>query len=542
MLRIEVICLLIGSLALSCKSTHSKLNAPTEVDCTNARHLERVLSLLDPAQIPPPRRVCLIREFQAEMDRQRVASLDKKDHDRFDASELQRLSSKLQGFIYTRENIFDRKAYIRGPAIFQAHRRLIAEAQEEVLLQTYVWESESASAREIMQGLEDLQTNRQKLCPNCREPVVVRILANYGPTLLDVVNKIIAGVPILDYGADARKAIMAMGLDPKVLDLQVLTYAHKGFGSNHVKNLVVDGQIALVTGANAQRFNDPDINWYDVGYVMGGDIAKGLRIDAINNMIRAGLGTEKDGDQHLARGLGVSYDKTFETIYPVEKMMEDPFIDSVGIPAVIAARNGNGVPSTSNNNAQNRAFQAVFQGARSVIKLQTPNLNDDAAIREVAAAVRRGVRVEMVLSKLFNCESESAIGQGGQNEMGALRFLREFSAAAPQGPLHDLRWFAMMQDGQAVRVVDNVRAKKPEERKNNAHAKFLAVDGEVAVIGSANMDTQSWNQSRELNVLVFHPEIVEAWQNQVFSANFSIAQALTPAEVQESNISCTMKD
>lgn len=541
MLRIGFICLLIGSLGLSCKSTDSQLKAPTEVDCADAGHLERVLSLLEPSQIQPQRRACLIRNFQAELDGQRAATRDKKENDRFDASELQRSSSQLQGFTYTRENIFDRKAYIRGPAIFKAHRRLIAEAQEEVLLQTYVWESESASAREIMEGLKDLQANRQKLCPTCR-PVVVRILANYGPTLLDVVAKVTSGERLVDYGADARSAITAMGLDPKVLDIQVLTYAHKAFGTNHVKTLVVDGQIAMVTGANAQRFNDPDINWYDVGYVMGGDVAKGLRVDAINNMIRAGLGTERDGDQGLAKGLGTLYGKTFETIYPVEKMMEDPLVDTVGIPVVIAGRNGNGVPSTSNNNAQNRAFQAVFQGARQVIKLQTPNLNDDAAIRELGAAVRRGVKVEMVLSKLFNCESERQIGQGGQNETGVLRFLREFSAAAPQGTLHDVRWFAMMQDGQSVRVVDNVTGKKPEERKNNSHAKFLAVDGEVAVIGSANMDTQSWNQSRELNVLVFHPEIVKAWQEQVFAANFAIAKAVTPAEVQESNISCAMKD
>ncbi len=541
MVKLGILSLFSLLLTLSCKSTQSQLSAEAAFECSDSRLLERVLSLLDPDQVTPQRRACLVKDFQKAMDQERADTKDKKEKDRYDAAEMVRSSTQLRGFTYTKDNIFDRKAYIKGPAIFKAHRRLIAEAQEEVLFQTYIWESNSASAREIMEGLRDLQTNRQQQCPSCR-PVVVRILANYGPTALDVVGAITGGERVVDYGADARKAIELMRFDPKILDVQVLTYTHKAFGTNHVKSMVVDGQIALVTGANAQRFNDPDVNWYDVGYVMGGAVAQGLRVDLINNLIRAGLGTERDGDEELADGLGTPYQKSFQTIYPVEKMMEKPFKDPQGIPAVIAGRNGNGVPSTSNNNAQNRAFQAVLSGARKSIRLQTPNLNDDAAIRALGSAVRRGVKVEMVLSKLFNCASENQFGQGGQNERGILRFMREFSAPAPQGSLHDVRWFSMLQDGQPVRVVDNVQGKKPEERPNNSHAKFLAVDDEVVVVGSANMDTQSWNQSRELNVLVFHPEVAKAWQEQVFAANFAIAKSVTPVEVQEANISCEMKE
>jgi phosphatidylserine/phosphatidylglycerophosphate/cardiolipin synthase-like enzyme len=543
MLRIGVASFLLLLITQSCKSNPSEL-AEAVVDCSDASHLERVLSLLAPNEVTAQRRDCLIKNFQRSLDQERDATQDKKENDRFDAEEMVRSSSRLRGYSYTRENIFDRKAYIKGPAIFNAHRRLIAEAQEEVLLQTYVWESQSASAREVMEGLKDLQvkhSERQKQCSQCG-PVVVRILANYGPTLPNLIADVLGGEKAVDYGADARTAIQALGLDPKVLDIQVLTYEHKAFGTNHVKSLVVDGQIAMVTGANVQRFNDADVNWFDVGYMMGGAIAKGLRVDLINNLIRAGAGTEKDGDEKLAQGLRTEYEKAFKTIYPIMKMMEKPLLDPLGIPAVISGRNGNGVPSSSNNNTQNRTFQAVFQGARKWIRVQTPNLNDDAAIRAMGAAVRRGVKLEMILSKLFNCASENQVGQGGQNEKGALRLLREFSATTPQGTLYDIRWFSMLKDGQPVRVVDNVKGKKPEERPNNSHAKFLTVDDELAVIGSANMDTQSWNQSRELNVLVFHPEVVKAWQEQVFDANFAIAQAVTPAEVQEANIKCDMKE
>jgi hypothetical protein len=460
MRRIGIVSLFLFLTTPSCKTNPSQV-AEAVVDCSDASHLERVLSLLAPNQVPAPRRDCLVKNFQRNLDKEREETRDKKENDRFDAAEMGRSSTQLKGYIYTRENIFDRKAYIKGPAIFNAHRRLIAEAQEEVLLQTYVWESNSASAREVMEGLKDLQVRhaeRQKQCSDCG-PVVVRIIANYGPTLPNFIADVLGGEKAVDYGADARNAIGALGLDPKVLDVQVLTYEHKAFGTNHVKSLVVDGQIAMVTGANVQRFNDADVNWFDVGYMMGGAIAKGLRADLINNLIRAGAGTEKDGDETLARGLRTEYDRTFKTIYPIEKMMEKPLVDPLGIPAVISGRNGNGVPSNSNNNTQNRAFQAIFQGARKWIRVQTPNLNDDAAGRGMGAAVRRGVKLEVILSKLFNCASENQIGQGGQNETGALRLMREFSAAAPQGTLHDFRWFSMLQDGQPMRVVDNVKGR-----------------------------------------------------------------------------------
>ncbi|HYX32899.1 MAG TPA: phosphatidylserine/phosphatidylglycerophosphate/cardiolipin synthase family protein [Oligoflexus sp.] len=521
----------------ACKTTHSSVSAQT--GCQDAGLLERVLSLVDPEAVPPDRRTCILQTFQQELDREKATTQDKAVHDRFDFAELQQSSSQLQGYLYTKDNIFDRKTYIKGPDNFQAHRRLIGQAQEEVLFQTYVWESKSDSAKEIMKGLQDLEQNRKKFCPDCR-PVVVRIVANFGPTALDVIGAMTKGERVVDYGADARNAINALGLDPKVLDIQVLTYTHKAFGTNHVKSMVIDGQMAMITGANAQRFNDVDVNWYDVGYMMGGAVARGLRYDLINNLIRASSGTEKDANTKLADGLGTPYNKVFNTIYPIEKMMADPFQDKAGVPVVITSRNGNGIPSQSNNNSQNRAFQAIMQGAQRNIRIQTPNFNDDAAVRSLGAAVKRGVKLEMINSKLFNCQSENQVGQGGQNERGILRLVKEIGAPTPQGPKHELRWFAMMKDGQPTRVVDNTKGKNPEERPNNSHAKFMSVDDAVVVVGSANMDTQSWNQSRELNVLVFHPEVVRGWQEQVFTTNFAIAVPVTADEIRDESISCDM--
>jgi phosphatidylserine/phosphatidylglycerophosphate/cardiolipin synthase-like enzyme len=51
----------------------------------------------------------------------------------------------------------------------------------------------------------------------------------------------------------------------------------------------------------------------------------------------------------------------------------------------------------------------------------------------------------------------------------------------------------------------------------------LSADDQIAIIGSANMDTQSWYQSRELNVLVDSAVIVKAWEEAIFTKNLSRA-------------------
>ena len=35
-----------------------------------------------------------------------------------------------------------------------------------------------------------------------------------------------------------------------------------------------------------------------------------------------------------------------------------------------------------------------------------------------------------------------------------------------------------------------------------SHVKYLSADNKIAIVGSGNMDSQSWNHSHEFNVLV----------------------------------------
>jgi len=45
--------------------------------------------------------------------------------------------------------------------------------------------------------------------------------------------------------------------------------------------------------------------------------------------------------------------------------------------------------------------------------------------------------------------------------------------------------------------------------------KFLAVDGQCAILGNGNLDSQSFWHSQEANVLVDNPQIVADWMDQL---------------------------
>ena len=81
--------------------------------------------------------------------------------------------------------------------------------------------------------------------------------------------------------------------------------------------------------------------------------------------------------------------------------------------------------------------------------------------------------------------------QGGSNAHNVERLVR---AAKDPSRLH-IRWFA---DESGAPVVGN--------GLGASHSKWASADGSVMVLGSQNLDTQSWKRSRELGVAVDDPK------------------------------------
>ena len=75
---------------------------------------------------------------------------------------------------------------------------------------------------------------------------------------------------------------------------------------------------------------------------------------------------------------------------------------------------------------------------------------------------------------------------------------------------------------------------------NHNHTKFLTADNQIAIVGSANWDEQSWYNSRELNLLIHGHKITNSLCQKVFKDDFVRAETIGKPVFKKS-IACDMK-
>ena len=397
----------------------------------------------------------------------------------------------------TKRNAADLMALTDGPQIFPAFRQMIGSAEHEVVLQTYVWEPGSDPVNDIMGGIADLARRRAMTAPQ-GPPVTVRFL-------FDVLSLGSAWQAL----PRAQAAFDALAIDPKLVKLELAGFYHFAFGNLHVKTLVVDGRSAIVTGANPQAHHNYDSPWRDAGFRFTGEVAMALLADFDNAWKQGKLwtcGAREDIDPAMCQAAPtpIAY-----TVLPAD------LPETTCQPMMLVTRAADANPFSNRiDNTQDQAFLAAFANAKTHIRMQTPNLNDDAAKAALIEAVKRGVLVDIVLSKGFNDSTEVAPGQGGTNFDNVAMLYDALAAAGVADSCRKLRirWYS--RDG--LRAVEG-------NGDYASHEKYASVDDQVVIVGTANMDTQSWNNSRETNVLVDDATVTRAWDSQIFDRDFDNA-------------------
>jgi phosphatidylserine/phosphatidylglycerophosphate/cardiolipin synthase-like enzyme len=163
-------------------------------------------------------------------------------------------------------------------------------------------------------------------------------------------------------------------------------------------------------------------------------------------------------------------------------------------------------------NPQDQAFLAAFNSATRVIKLETPNINDDAVKGAILEAVKRGVEVRLITSKGFNETSEGFVG--GPNGENISELYRDLALLGVNDPCSKLqvRWYS--RDGLEPIVGNGAYA---------SHTKYSSIDDQVVIVGTTNMDTASWNFSHELNLAVDDTAMAQKLNAQLFDADWGKA-------------------
>ncbi len=396
---------------------------------------------------------------------------------------------------------------IGGDAIFAKQAELVRTAKKEVIIQTFAWDPGSPGAKVILDALLDaLHSSQQQASSSdsSHEPLRVRLLINEGTGFaqnfmrLTSANKNRSGPKrwpshpealVGNYKKSSGHKYAPLTRD---LDFQVRVHQHSSSNSIHAKSVIVDGAKAAVTGANVQSRNHGENPAYDFGITVSGPSALGMRDNFVAAWNRA-----------------VNPDQETTPLHEeLDFAPETAAISSTkGLKmAVLTRRPDWNLLNTNNDNPQNRSFLAAVRAAQHNIQIMTPNFNSSALVRALADAANRGVRVEVLLSKGFNDERVNNPIAGGTNKSAASRLSRSVT----NKEFLDVRYFK-----------NPMKPDDPVPNGNGAgngasHAKFMAVDGVLAIVGSANMDKTSWHFSGEMNLGLFDASATRRIKGSVF--------------------------
>ncbi|KAI9594625.1 hypothetical protein BDF19DRAFT_496803 [Syncephalis fuscata] len=339
----------------------------------------------------------------------------------------------------------------------------IKKAKKEVVIQTYFYDPKSSCAKEISRAIRYINDNADKDLP----PIEFYLLID--TTTFNTF------FPSLDM-SKVKKGNMLNGvhsLDPDVLrlppkqripnvNLKVFNFHNWPMGSIHSKNIAVDGTWSCIGSKNV----DSEAA-LELGIQLEGPVSTAIRMD-------------------FFRLLGIDPPKLNHPV-PVKAMDMVPMI-------VTASSPYSGIGKLNRSTPQSIAWTTSLTNARESVYILTPNFNTKVGRYALVKALENGAKVDLITSyKMldFGQGLTWAIGSDGTNE-NAARLLKKSIANNPllQSRL-DHCWFTYFKESPKL-------AKHP---KNGSHVKFMFVDNRI-IIGSGNMDTQSWYYSQEFNLFI----------------------------------------
>jgi len=336
------------------------------------------------------------------------------------------------------------------------------------------------------------------------------------------------GRPAVQKARALHKQLSALGIDPAFVEVHVGPWERVA-GSLHSKLLVVDGYRSIVTGANPQATQLLGWSWHDTGYGVIGDGGRAMQaaFDDTWSALKEARSCSLDNfDPDAQTGFTCDLVATSLVHHPAVASPEidtDAEVAGSCVPVVAATRREIGwatIDPRDVTTPQDRAFIGLLSGAGGIVRMQTPNLNAPLAKDALIEALGRGVNVRLILSLGFNDGSERAglsiggqtlIDAGGSNE-DTLRDI--YSRIGPDRCQRlEVRFYSREGSRPAFR----------QEGGWATHTKYLSVDNQLVMVGSANQDNASWVVARESNFVIDSATTTQAFDAAVFDSDWRLS-------------------
>ena len=448
--------------------------------------------------------------------------------------------------VFSGNNFASTRVYRTGDEIFGLAKNLIANAKHEVLLQTFLYEKNSMGVIKLREGVEALEERLKKEEKKGKKirPVNVKILIDNQSGLVGyVLEKSGLLWKGLKQGNPEGHDVYGLGfkrpIDKKYVRIEVQLYNHTMNGANHSKTIVIDRSLGIVTGANLMKYHDKYKKWGDISpetdhafFVMG-SVGKGLAEDFYFAWEKGSKYFTNDPEKMVPRSGHNELDrlKRFKLPKVVERWVTKRILEK-GVPMALITRRAVNMPlSRKSDNPQDQALLSLFRNAKSNINIVSPNLNAPPLMKAMVKTLKRGVDINILLSKNYQDFISKMPLAGGTNLKNVKKILAKRNKFAKKNPkkkvgIFNIRWFV----DRKGRISKEEGKDKDKLAKWTSHTKYMSVDNQLTLIGSANMDSQSWYYSRELNIALDHHEITRKWCNLVFRTDFLRALPFDPNE------------
>ena len=164
-------------------------------------------------------------------------------------------------------------------------------------------------------------------------------------------------------------------------------------------------------------------------------------------------------------------------------------------------------------NPQNQSVLALLRNARHSIDIVTPCLNVPSVRRGIIDAVLRGVVVRYVTCLNMDRQLQHWF-RGGDNADSAQMLLKEIIKRG--GPAAAQRLHIAWSSFDGI-------TRPLKKTHGTSHAKNMCIDNRLLMVGSMNLDWQSWNNSRELSCVIDDASLAAQWRAEVFNKRWSAA-------------------
>ncbi|KAI9592781.1 hypothetical protein BDF19DRAFT_425172 [Syncephalis fuscata] len=384
----------------------------------------------------------------------------------------------------------------------------IEEAQEEVVLSTFLIEQDSKCLLNISRSLRKLNAKAQKEGRRVRVYMITDALALVVATDVDLGylislfkntgNKSVAKallrklelVPNLLNGVHELPTRLVGLPDPAELpaiDFRLRTFHFWPAGTLHSKTMTIDGRKVIVGSRNIDSASGLEL-LVDIE----GPVALAARNDFFH-IWRTARPTS-DGESEY----GMNRHSSENSAVPMPLLHQPmPITTPDMVPILVAPHNWESrVELHKVMDLQNVAWIVAMNSAKQNVFIQTPNFNVPDIRQIVADTVRRGVKVDLVTSYHFEDVGEALYPDSQADGTNHIALKQLYNTVG-------LNNFKPPTNFQACWFVGRQQPPKTEPDKNNwSHVKFMNVDNEIALFGSGNQDAQSWFHSQEFNLVI----------------------------------------